>query len=806
MREFSEGMRRVESRSEQKQRRALDGLDQEGKWEIQDDLFQPIQANPGSKEPIIKELKMFFQNSGVEIDEAQIEDSYSIFNEDLTMHKQEVKEEIRDNSVREDELMNEELKNSCDIVVSSEKAANEYLANRIKIGNRFVNDAQFESFVAKYREGKPIVRIAGEYSLPLRPLSFLLKTVDAVESRGKEAPVKIGDKYVSREDYEIIKNERIAGNTTSKIAHKYDLNSFSLENMFNNENIQPDERHAIKIGQQFISIKDFKQIVMRRASGEPVARIADDFGVSEKNLYNFLKDRISSTKLRLSSQCIKIGEKRVDQGVFEQIKMRLLDGASLGSVASEYGLVRQRLAKVLENDNSDTSVIKIGYKFIRVKGAEKIRKMFVEGVPITTLANDFKLDKGSLGLFLMKCGNEAESSDDLLSLKVKRDVGIIYSKQADIAKRIKEGEGLISISRELNINGDVLLVALKWDKKNNFKSNPIKKTIKIGHSEYVMELIDEMVRKRLDGETVQDLARLYKNEYEALDLFFKSINIKPNRINRKDIVDFLDHFHPGSELISYLNDGDNSATKMVVRCDRNHIFPSTTNMLLNNGVWCNECYREGVCVTLDDICLFLARYRQGSSLLSTEIEKNADSKVKIRCPKGHVYEKVIKKIWTSQCTECNLGFQERACKIVFDAIFSESFTSHKHFDWLVNVRGNKMHLDGYLKFMGQKIAFEYQGRQHREYLSIYYRSYEEFEKRLNDDVEKARLCEIHGVKLIVVPDTVNINDMADFVIETCKKMKIKLTEKIRRLTRDEIETMVYDSFYSEQTSLLDFLE
>ena len=411
-----------------------------------------------------------------------------------------------------------------------------------------------------------------------------------------------------------------------------------------------------------------------------------------------------------------------------------------------------------------------------------------------------------MSLYLKRNESESKSSKDLLTLKVERDLSIISSNRTNIVKKINENYDVPSIARELDVNMDILLIAIKLDKKSPVQEIKSKEFIRIGQTAYSMDQIDDIVQKRLTGKTILELARLYRNEYDALDLFLKGIQIKPIVINERDIIDFLDHFHPGSKMISYKSNSDINSAEIIIRCDKNHVFPTETNTLLNLRAWCNECYRNDVCITVEDIKAFLARNRPGSILISTDIEKNADSKVKIRCPKGHVYEKVIKKLWTSQCTECNLSFQERACKTVFDGIFSKISSSHKYFNWLINERGNKMHLDCYLEWEGQAIALEFQGKQHREFVPVFYKSFEEFENRMKDDARKARLCEENGVKLIVVPDTVSLDEMQDFIIAACKRMNVKLLERIPRLSREDIEKRTYRNFYSDQTSLFDCVE
>nr|MDO8087057.1 hypothetical protein [Candidatus Sigynarchaeum springense] len=658
----------------------IEKLDQGEIKRIQDERLQTSQIEQDRKQKIIKEVKTFFENSMVEIDEKQLEDSYSVFSGESTMDK------LEPGSSRSDYLNNEEKKVQDNLIEfpswenQAKEAASEYLLSRVKIGNRFINNAQFKAIIASYREGLSIDKIADKNSLPRKPLSLVLKAIDSIGKGNENMAIRIGDKIISQEEFQIIKNKKQMGFSTMRIAREHSLTHFSLEHVLKREDIRSDDQHAIKIGQQFISEAIFKRIIKKRASGETVPDIAFEFGLSKKSLYHFLENRINSTKKHLSNSGIKIGVKTVDVAIFDQIKRKLVDGGSLTNVASEYGLVRQKLSKALEADESENKIIKIGYRYIQATDIEKIKKRYDAKDSISAIANEFNLDSESLSLYLKRNESESKSSKDLLTLKVERDLSIISSNRTNIVKKINENYDVPSIARELDVNMDILLIAIKLDKKSPVQEIKSKEFIRIGQTAYSMDQIDDIVQKRLTGKTILELARLYRNEYDALDLFLKGIQIKPIVINERDIIDFLDHFHPGSKMISYKSNSDINSAEIIIRCDKNHVFPTETNTLLNLRAWCNECYRNDVCITVEDIKAFLARNRPGSILISTDIEKNADSKVKIRCPKGHVYEKVIKKLWTSQCTECNLSFQERACKTVFDGIFSKISSSHKYFN------------------------------------------------------------------------------------------------------------------------------
>lgn len=69
--------------------------------------------------------------------------------------------------------------------------------------------------------------------------------------------------------------------------------------------------------------------------------------------------------------------------------------------------------------------------------------------------------------------------------------------------------------------------------------------------------------------------------------------------------------------------------------------------------------------------------------------------------------------------------------------------------WLMNDRANLMELDGYNEELG--IAFEHNGRQHYEIDGYLVTNAAQLRMREDDDAAKARICEDHGVALVVVP-------------------------------------------------------
>jgi len=78
------------------------------------------------------------------------------------------------------------------------------------------------------------------------------------------------------------------------------------------------------------------------------------------------------------------------------------------------------------------------------------------------------------------------------------------------------------------------------------------------------------------------------------------------------------------------------------------------------------------------------------------------------------------------------------------------------------VSGQNLELDCYCDDL--KIAVEYNGEQHYKYIPYFHHSKDAYYNMKYRDEMKKKLCEENGVKLIIVPYTVQINDIESFIL------------------------------------------
>ena len=111
---------------------------------------------------------------------------------------------------------------------------------------------------------------------------------------------------------------------------------------------------------------------------------------------------------------------------------------------------------------------------------------------------------------------------------------------------------------------------------------------------------------------------------------------------------------------------------------------------------------------------------------------------------------------------------EEICRRIFERHFNGAkFPSIWHPD-IVNPRtGKQLQLDGYNGRLG--VAFEYNGEQHYHYPNNYHTIEQEFINQQWRDRVKAERCAQLGIKLIVIPYTVDHKDLEQHI-------KIKLLD------------------------------
>jgi len=120
----------------------------------------------------------------------------------------------------------------------------------------------------------------------------------------------------------------------------------------------------------------------------------------------------------------------------------------------------------------------------------------------------------------------------------------------------------------------------------------------------------------------------------------------------------------GCECLS--NEYINSQTPLKFRCSKGHIFYRTWNVFSYNTSICPKCnkrYRRNI----EDVRIFCKKYKY--ELLS-DIYKNTYSRIKVRCPNGHIYE-----------TRADILFGKHWCKQCYYDSISINNSGENHYNW-----------------------------------------------------------------------------------------------------------------------------
>jgi len=202
--------------------------------------------------------------------------------------------------------------------------------------------------------------------------------------------------------------------------------------------------------------------------------------------------------------------------------------------------------------------------------------------------------------------------------------------------------------------------------------------------------------------------------------------------------------------------------KLRWRCSHGHEWDARPSGI-KSGRWCPKCGIQRRAAThlgsLEE-CQSIAHQRGGECI--SVAYRGALVKHWWRCSDGHEWEttpSIIK--GGSWCPQCSGGLNEELVRRILETLTRHRWPKARP-DWLLNVRGRRMELDGFCKIL--QIGFEYHGEQHFNVVPHFHRKNKSLPRQQSDDRQKRRLCLEHGVKLIEVPFTIDMIGMLDFLV------------------------------------------
>ncbi|WP_345239571.1 hypothetical protein [Pontibacillus salipaludis] len=239
------------------------------------------------------------------------------------------------------------------------------------------------------------------------------------------------------------------------------------------------------------------------------------------------------------------------------------------------------------------------------------------------------------------------------------------------------------------------------------------------------------------------------------------------------------------------NEYFNLKTPLMWQCRKGHIWEERPAGIKNNK-WCPTCTGRTK-LTINDMKK-LAEDRGGKCLSGEYI--NLKTPLTWQCANGHVWDAAPSNIKHSKswCPDCHGHSNEKKCRLIFRELFGKDFPKNR------KVLGNKLELDGFCEEL--KIAFEYQGKQHYEYVPFFHQySKQKFKERVEVDLKKAKLCREKGIKLIIIPYYKNKSDKAliNFIQKEINKLGIEISNDIN-------EGINLNAFYKDFSALQEIKE
>lgn len=213
----------------------------------------------------------------------------------------------------------------------------------------------------------------------------------------------------------------------------------------------------------------------------------------------------------------------------------------------------------------------------------------------------------------------------------------------------------------------------------------------------------------------------------------------------------------------------NLETSMKWRCKEGHEWTVNISNIKGSGSWCRMCHmrsRRDKSITR----LFNWVNILGGKVLNKKDEIPYDIRsdrinVNILCNKNHTFTRTLESLMNgSWCPKC-IYKSESACRDILEKIYTYTFPKRRLqcMEYL--------EFDGYCEELG--LAFEYDGKQHVEYIPHFHRNGEkDLEKQIERDNRKNELCDMNSFILIRIPHIYSYNEpdkLENFIMNELEK-------------------------------------
>lgn len=185
---------------------------------------------------------------------------------------------------------------------------------------------------------------------------------------------------------------------------------------------------------------------------------------------------------------------------------------------------------------------------------------------------------------------------------------------------------------------------------------------------------------------------------------------------------------------------------LTFKCGEGHVWSTEANQILK-GSWCPDCSgtKKKTIEEIKEVAL-----KRGGKLLSTKYI-NAHRKLTWACSNGHSFEANYNNVRAGKwCPKCRTNYNEDKCRFILEKLTGHSFPKRR------DILPNNLELDGYSRQLN--IAFEYQGKQHYEFIEFFHRNKHALESQIQRDKAKREACKKADIKLIEIPYTFDTDE------------------------------------------------
>ncbi|CAE7214145.1 unnamed protein product [Symbiodinium natans] len=189
-------------------------------------------------------------------------------------------------------------------------------------------------------------------------------------------------------------------------------------------------------------------------------------------------------------------------------------------------------------------------------------------------------------------------------------------------------------------------------------------------------------------------------------------------------------------------DYKNNKTQVQWKCRSGHVWRASPDSVINRGTWCPECRKIG-----------LARLQEHAASLGgrclSKTYSNQTVNILWECQHGHRWKAsaaniLHQKTWCPQCA-ASAWKTEAEVRSILEAIFDPARFESCYPEFLGGLQ-----LYGYCSELS--LPFEYQGVQHFDPDNYFhFGDPSSFERQVERDARKRRLCKEAAVRLVLVP-------------------------------------------------------